>query len=131
MKVKLTQEQANQLAQAKRFFSNEELIKLKIAKFDNYTALNDLSLEDFVIALFQGYEIERPATPKLKTNKIDISFNNYFDRLVEEKAIFIGIKNVNTTGWKSISTFSIKEAEYIGATLLDLVRYYRKYSQND
>jgi hypothetical protein len=131
MKVKLTQKQADALENAQKKLTIEQIIRIKLfSNFDIYTSLNTLTLKDLCNALFNGYEVELPPTPKFDNDKINVCFNNNIDALLEERAIFLGLKKENM-GWKGVTSFSIKEAEEIGTTLLNLVEYYKKYSQND
>lgn len=57
-KVKITQEQANEIEIRKQIFSNESTIKKHLEGWECIRILNLLTLDELIRALYIGYEIE-------------------------------------------------------------------------
>jgi hypothetical protein len=131
-KIQLTKEQAERIEYLKNAYATKENIGMKFYGFTNKDnlCLNDLTLEDFTIALVIGYEIEIPPTPQYKSGKIDVSFNhsdNNVNCLLNGHQIYLGLYNIDNK-LKACEDFSLQEAKDIADTLYSLIEYYNKYS---
>lgn len=124
-KAKVNKEQAERLDFFKKGFNFQHLVEKKLRGFilERNRCLNTLLFEDFVKALLNGYEINIPPVPELKTDKIEIGYNNRQDNLTKGNEIYI---NTNFNG------YSIEEAKEIrdGIDVL-LYHYYQYVKQGD
>lgn len=96
----------------------------------DYTRFGDtlykMPFDDFIKALYIGYELELPKPVTYKTAKAEICFNYNVDNMINN------LSNVhlhNTIYSRIYANTSIEEAREIAKALNDLCDYYEKYIQ--
>lgn len=127
-KVKLTEQEAQEFTAFIKYHVNEGLSTLGIIRcfmdkkfnYKSYNLVKEMDLEKFILCFTNGYEIIKPPTPRLVTNKVYVSFNNCIYNLPKDREIFLRVTKI-------CDAFSIKEASEIAHVLNSLVEYYNKH----